>query len=48
MATQTTNRLHKQQGKLSENLCTRLPSSRFPGFSLHSRAHNVKCQIKWK
>jgi len=42
MATQTTNRLNKQ-GKLLENVFTTLCSSRFPVFSLNSRAHNVKC-----
>jgi hypothetical protein len=44
MATQTTNRLNKQ-GKLLENLFTTLRSSRFPVFSLHSIAHNVKCRV---
>lgn len=44
MAKQTTNRLNKQ-GKLLENLFTTLCISHFPVFSLHSRAHNVTCQI---
>jgi len=44
MSTQTTNRLNKQ-GKLLQIVFTTLRSSRFPVFALHSRAHNVKCQI---
>ena len=44
MTTQTTKGLNKQ-GKLLENVFTTLGSSRFPDFALHSRIHNVKCQI---
>jgi len=43
MAAQTTNRL--KEGTLLENVFTTLCRTRFPVFSLHSRAHNVKCQI---